>query len=482
MASGTRSKRALGDAPPPSAARRREAPVGPNTIVKIIKKGRNHNGVVYKLGSDNHCAEDFDPITKSEKGGVYGCELRAIFKWLYLYRDNAHELAFVSFPTTAQVVWFGSKFKASQITIEKFVPIKEGIAVALTVATTQDIDFDMTCEHVANFGSFASLQKLCLLFEHELTPSEKRVALQLSVRMDNTSMIKDLLQHGVDPDPFSDGSILHGAVSMGRTQTALLLYAATKNPLRSLLQALKTSHIQAVDTCRALLNEAGVASQFILEAAVRGCSFKNRVLNDELLDSPETPSSVIEELLCGVVKNGGYLSKKLLASADVNARNGEPLLTAIYNEHHDNVLSLLSAGANPDIRDGAPLRAAICKDSMAIARALLDWGADPNARGGMPLHYAILGILPIRIISLLITAGASASIHGGEPVINAVRSRSLMVVEAVLAGAGLYDRFEEARALAAGYEDKSILNALNKHRADALKQAARPVVRAWRRR
>jgi len=76
-------------------------------------------------------------------------------------------------------------------------------------------------------------------------------------------------------------------------------------------------------------------------------------------------------------------------------RNRTPLMTAVGNDHIENVKDLLKHGADPNIQDErglTPLRIAVCYNHIENVKDLLKHGADPNVQdqqGLTPLMRAL---------------------------------------------------------------------------------------------
>lgn len=110
-------------------------------------------------------------------------------------------------------------------------------------------------------------------------------------------------------------------------------------------------------------------------------------------------------------------------NADIHGGGYTPLFAAIGSGNPRIVTAILEAGADPNatytdpVTPGeTPLHYALkegAEDLERIAKALLDRGADPNAKGGdgrTPLHTAVVQRRSEEAISVLLDAGADASL------------------------------------------------------------------------
>jgi Ankyrin repeats (many copies) len=106
-------------------------------IIKLLRTGRRHYDHTYTEGL-NVCTQPWDD-GHCTPGGLYACELRHIFEWIYLYPDIT-EVAWVDVPDDAQVARFPTKIKASALVLTGFMPIEE--AVALAIQAGADVHFN----------------------------------------------------------------------------------------------------------------------------------------------------------------------------------------------------------------------------------------------------------------------------------------------------------------------------------------------------
>jgi hypothetical protein len=91
-----------------------------------MRKRRIHHGFKYTVGR-NVCPSPFDP-TEGVWGGLYGCRLKDLLKWVTLYED-IDSVAIVTIPPTAQCVWFDEKFKTSELVINRYIPLEDAIDI-----------------------------------------------------------------------------------------------------------------------------------------------------------------------------------------------------------------------------------------------------------------------------------------------------------------------------------------------------------------
>jgi len=99
-----------------------------NAIVKLLRTGRTHYDYTYTEGL-NVCPEPWDDGYYTS-GGFYACELRHIFKWIYLYPDIT-EVAWVDVPADAQFARFDTKIKASKLVLTGSMPIVEAVRIVI---------------------------------------------------------------------------------------------------------------------------------------------------------------------------------------------------------------------------------------------------------------------------------------------------------------------------------------------------------------
>ena len=109
--------------------------LGPNTLVKALKKDRTHHGLTYTLGR-NTCPQPFNS-QECEPGGLYGCKLKDLLHWVTLYPD-IDTVALVEIPEDAQSAWFETKFKASSLVLTEFLPLELALQHGADVHANDD--------------------------------------------------------------------------------------------------------------------------------------------------------------------------------------------------------------------------------------------------------------------------------------------------------------------------------------------------------
>jgi len=437
MASATRSKRPVVDPPPP--ARKRAArepltgdePVGPHTLVKIVAKNRTHRGVVYVLGR-NECPEPFNR-DKEGGGGFYGCELRFLFKWLFVYKEKAHELAFVTLPKDAQVAKFPDKFKASCFDILRFVPIAEGIHMALTLAVTPRDNPLLILQHVLTLGHTASLEYYMGKFS-AFANSNKDGILATCAHRGKKDMVEFLLRTGVAASDVA----LSGVASSGHTEVALRLCDAMKDLPPVLTGALFHAAANSrMDTYRALCTKAGDDVEELCCTAFRLCVGHNSCTGVKAL-----------------LPLGHYKNYDLSDALTMAAREDDTTL----------VRQLISQGADVHFEGEGPLRNAAQHGSIFTVNVLLNAGADVNACNGAPLTFAAGRADGQSIVRLLLAAGADPAAFGGGAVLAAASKGNVESVRALLECLGAFDRRLEATHAATLKGHTEIVRMLDEHK------------------
>ncbi|MDE1151429.1 MAG: ankyrin repeat domain-containing protein [Micavibrio sp.] len=98
-----------------------------------------------------------------------------------------------------------------------------------------------------------------------------------------------------------------------------------------------------------------------------------------LLTEKNVDATTRENFCMRWAANGGHVDMLLLLhkhGADVNAKNGEPLLRAINGKRMETVEALLSLGADISLNNHAALRAADAAKDDKMLRRLLHQGQD----------------------------------------------------------------------------------------------------------
>jgi hypothetical protein len=132
------------------------AAIGSDTLVKVLKSDKTHHGHTYHLGR-NDCTQPFNE--NHEDGGLYGCRLKDLFKWISLYPD-IDTVALIEIPEDAQVKWFDSKFKASSLVLKRFIPLLQALDLARQHGSDIHTDNDYTLRMASLNGQFPVVQYL----------------------------------------------------------------------------------------------------------------------------------------------------------------------------------------------------------------------------------------------------------------------------------------------------------------------------------
>lgn len=117
-----------------------------------------------------------------------------------------------------------------------------------------------------------------------------------------------------------------------------------------------------------------------------------------------------EDVLVELVEDGLDINR---LSRKVAIPNRTLIEMAISDEDLDMVELLVENGADVNIRDGSPLVKAIEMDNIRFVKYLLSVGADPNIQdydGNTALHIAVIDD-NIKIIKLLLQYGADSDIQ-----------------------------------------------------------------------
>ena len=129
----------------------------PDALIKLLRSGRTHHGYTYTEGlnvcpqpwNDGHCTP----------GGLYACELRHIFEWIYLYPDIT-EVAWVDMPADAHVARFDTKIKASALVLTGSMPIEEAVALAIQAGADVHFNDDQALRIASKNGHVAVVEFL----------------------------------------------------------------------------------------------------------------------------------------------------------------------------------------------------------------------------------------------------------------------------------------------------------------------------------
>lgn len=109
-------------------------------------------------------------------------------------------------------------------------------------------------------------------------------------------------------------------------------------------------------------------------------------------------------------KNGDTSMNILLnRGANINARNGEPLKTAVHYSFYDRVEYLISRGANVPLYGGEAMIAAAKTENVAIMQLLLDNGANIHTRDGDRSMHEAIKKGNIEMVRLLLSRGAAVT-------------------------------------------------------------------------
>lgn len=139
-------------------------------------------------------------------------------------------------------------------------------------------------------------------------------------------------------------------------------------------------------------------------------------------------------------------------AVDIVAANGQPLITASYEDDLERVTLLLRQGADPNQRDDGGMRAldlAALHGNIEVVRRLLSAGADVRAtteNGSSVLFWLDFDSTP-ELVGLLVSAGAEVNHRddaGNTPLIRAAEQDNAALIRSLLnAGAQLNDQNDD---------------------------------------
>jgi len=129
----------------------------PDTLVKALKADRTHRGYTYVLGR-NECPQPFND-KECAGGGLYACRLKHLFYWVSLYPD-IDTVALVDVPDDAQRVEFATKTKASALVLTHFLPLLDGMTLAVQHGDEVHGDDDYALRYAAEKGHLPIVQFL----------------------------------------------------------------------------------------------------------------------------------------------------------------------------------------------------------------------------------------------------------------------------------------------------------------------------------
>jgi hypothetical protein len=133
------------------------AALGPDTLVKVLKKDLTHNGYTYKLGR-NDCVQPFNEVECGD-GGFYGCRLKDLLSWVSLYPTSTY-VALVDVPNDARIKWFNTKFKTSSLVLTRLLPLLDAMNLALRHGADIHAQSDAALRDASFYGHFTVVQYL----------------------------------------------------------------------------------------------------------------------------------------------------------------------------------------------------------------------------------------------------------------------------------------------------------------------------------
>lgn len=285
----------------------------------------------------------------------------------------------------------------------------------------------------------------CVRILADLLPGKWPIALSVAVEQGHTSVVNYFLSRGIDPNSFTQPSLLYIASKNGHLSVVKLLlqFGVNPNPLwqgvTPLTAAAHQGHTEIVDI---LLCHGGTIPEGnnILYTAIKG---KKLSIVTSLLAggvNPDVPSP----LHFAVDKGDLSVIKQLWKyGGDINIpdiQGWTPLLRAIYWENLVIIKFLLSVGAavNTPNKDGlTPLLICTRKVNFTIINLLLEAGANINLlskKGLTPLHQAV-NQSDYNLVKLLLDKGADPNLpnsQGYTALHQAVRNGNLSLVNLLI--------------------------------------------------
>jgi hypothetical protein len=137
-------------------------------------------------------------------------------------------------------------------------------------------------------------------------------------------------------------------------------------------------------------------------------------------------------------KKPAVIETLLAKPVNVNANNGQVLMSAVLAGNSKLVQTLVERGADPNLSDGQILELAIVNDHIDIASFLLDHGADPDAFNSGEAHalYDAVAIGNIPLIEKIISKGANINdndyVAAGTALIRAAEDNQFEIVKLLL--------------------------------------------------
>jgi len=314
----------------------------------------------YKLGlntlADN--GEIFDETPTCGPGGLYFCDIKHIFKYIY----HGDKICVLNIPDNAQVIEVEDKYKADQIYIDKIMEINydtikylvdNGADITVAYSFPRIYGIGSGCDTISKYNHIlfrasenGHLEIIKYLVEHKdgITKG-KNDGIRSASEYGHFEIVKYLVEHGGDVTAF-DNSAISLAVSNGH------------------LKIVKYLIEHGADVVHPVNNN----NHMICSAACKGYLEIVKLLAEHGADI----TAYDNEAICDAAKNGHLKIVKYLAEhgADVTAKYNSAINWAAWYGHLEIVKCLTEYGA----RTKFAINNAACGGHLEVVKYLAEYG------------------------------------------------------------------------------------------------------------
>lgn len=243
--------------------------------------------------------------------------------------------------------------------------------------------------------------------------------LRYFVYKNNLEMVKFLIDHSANVNINND-ECLKIAVNNGSVKMVELLIDngadSSSDDYFIYYYSLRLDHIQIVKYLLNKYKNCEILSKLLLISIDTDSSFINFLIDTGADINYKDGLPLIKSIQS---KNFKIMDKLLKHGANPNCYKGEPLLQAINMEEIFMVEKLLKHKADPNIDGGYPLILSVKNNLTDIAEYLLINKADPNASDCRPMQIAVDNCYE-SMVNILLEYGANPYYNHGEFLIRAI--------------------------------------------------------------